>query len=195
VSDSQRTPVDEHRQTGGRSRAGEARTITRWTFDYRPLRRFVECRLPDGGRVLNVCAGKSKLNHDGEVVRIDADPERDADHHIRAGDLPGPVDGRFDAIVFDPPFDTDECDAEAPYATSIRADELVAALDAFRSLAAPGAVVIALGWNSWGMRSAPEFERDETTLFCRGPCLRDLIVAVDRRMSAAIGGTDGGDGA
>jgi len=54
---------------GGRDRDGNARTLGRWTFQYEPARELVESLL--AGRVLNACAGKTKLRHDGGIVRND----------------------------------------------------------------------------------------------------------------------------
>src|SRR6056297_1529565 len=52
----------------------------RWTFQSNKIREWVEERLQ--GRVLNACAGRTKLVHDGEIVRNDIDEERDADLHV-----------------------------------------------------------------------------------------------------------------
>lgn len=54
--------------------------LSRWTFQYAPARRIVEEYIH--GRTMNTCAGKTKLQHHGEIVGTDLNPERDADTHL-----------------------------------------------------------------------------------------------------------------
>lgn len=51
----------------------------RWTFSAAKIRAWVEQYLD--GRVLNACAGPTKLGH-SPVHRNDIDPEIDADTHV-----------------------------------------------------------------------------------------------------------------
>lgn len=175
-------PVDEIVSNGGRNADGSPRMLSRWTFQYKPARRLVEEHLD--GRVLNACAGKTKLNHDGEIHRNDLNPERDADTHLDVVDLGehfGPQS--FDTVVFDPPFDQKQ--AEDKY-DGLHASDVYTALGIFNELVRPGGKVICFGWNSWGMRSFAAFERIETVLLQRGPIHRDFIVTVDQRTSASL---------
>jgi hypothetical protein len=89
----------------------------------------------------------------------------------------------FDTILFDPPFD--EKQAETKY-DGLHAMDVYAALEQFNELVAVGGHVVTFGWNSWGMRSFPAFERVETRLLQRGPIHRDVIVTVDRRTSGSL---------
>ncbi len=169
---------------GGRDSDGSARMLSRWTFEYTPARDIVREHM--GGRVLNACAGKTKLQHDGEIIRNDLNPERDADTHHCVTEIADHFDAQsFDTVIFDPPFD--EKQAETKY-DGLHAMDVYAALEQFNELVGDGGKVITFGWNSWGMRSFPAFEREETTLLQRGPIHRDVIVTVDRRTSATIGG-------
>jgi len=171
---------------GGRNRDGSPRMLSRWTFQYAPAREIVEKYLT--GRVLNACAGETKLNYDGEIVRNDINPERDADTHHDVANITDHFDAQsFDVVIFDPPFD--EKQAETKY-DGMHAKDVYAALREFNELVRPGGIVMCFGWNSWGMRSFPAFERVETTLLQRGPIHRDVIVTVDRRTSTSV--TDGG---
>lgn len=173
-------------RNGGTTRDGSKRVFGRWTFEYAPAREFVEERL--SGRVLNACAGKSRLDHDGEIVRNDLNPERDAELHVDVCEIADHFDPQsFATVVFDPPFD--DLQAADKY-DSFRADSVLAAFEQFARLVEPDGAVITFGWNSWGMRSHPSFEREETVLFQRGPVKRDVIATVDRRTSGAI--SDGG---
>lgn len=174
--------ITETIPNGGRDRDGSHRTLGRWTFEYSPAREFAEDRLRR--RVLNACAGKTKLDHPGEIVRNDLNPLREADYHYDVVDIArhfGPQS--FDTIVFDPPFD--DLQANDKY-DGLRADDVLAAFDEFAELIRPMGSVITFGWNSWGMSSHGCFEREETVLFQRGPCLRDVIATVDRRTTGSI---------
>jgi len=174
---------------GGRDRDGNARTLGRWTFQYEPARELVESLL--AGRVLNACAGKTKLRHDGEIVRNDLNPERDAGTHHNVEEIAEHFPPQsFDTVVFDPPFDDTQA---ADKYDGIHAKNIYAALEAFETLVRPGGRVVTFGWNSWGMKSFSAFEREATHLLQRGPVLRDVIVTVDRRTTHALGGGLGGD--
>lgn len=164
-------------RNGGTNSDGSKRVFGRWTFEYKPAREFVESRL--SGRVLNACAGKTRLDHDGEIVRNDLNSEMDADLHADVAELADHFEPRsFDTVVFDPPYD--DLQAEDKY-DSLRADSVLQAFGQFAELVRPGGVVITFGWNSWGMRSHEVFDREETVLFQRGPVKRDVIASVDRR--------------
>ncbi len=154
----------------------------RWTFEYPPARRFVQQRLR--GDVLNACAGRVRLCHDGAVHRNDLNPEIDADTHVDVANITEEFTPEsFDTVVFDPPYD--DLQAADKY-DSLRADDVLAAFDGFGQLLRPGGRVLSFGWNSWGMTSVPAFEREETVLFQRGPCKRDVIATVDRRTAESI---------
>jgi hypothetical protein len=184
----ERETVSEIVSNGGRDADGSPRMLSRWTFQYTPARRFVQKRLE--GRVLNACAGRTELNHDGEIVRNDLNPETDADTHHDVCELPQHFDSEsFDTVVFDPPFD--EKQAETKY-DGLHAMDVYAALEGFEEIVRPAGVVICFGWNSWGMRSFGAFEREETYLFQRGPIHRDVIATVDRRTSYSLA-SDGGN--
>lgn len=167
---------------GGRERDGTPRTLGRWTFEYTPARLLVEEHM--AGRVLNACAGKTKLDHDGEIVRNDLNPDRDADTHYDVASISDHFEaGSFDTIIFDPPFDDTQADDKYD---GLHAKDVYAAFRCFNELVRPGGKVITFGWNSWGMKTFPAFERDDVYLLQRGPCLRDVIVTVDRRTTQSL---------
>jgi hypothetical protein len=158
--------------------------LSRWTFQYTPAAEIVHEHIH--GRVLNACAGRTKLDYGGEIVRNDLNPEIDADLHLDVVDLAEHfVAGSFDSVIFDPPFD--ERNAETNY-DGMHAGEVYAAYHAFNELVRPGGTVLAFGWSSWGMRSFGAFERVDTVLLQRGPIHRDVIVTVDRRTLGSLAG-------
>ena len=76
---------------------------SKWTFEDAPVHDW--CVSHCKGKVLNVCAGKTKLQYEGEVVRNDINTEIPADTHVDVHQLPE-IHGKdsFDTIVFDPPW-------------------------------------------------------------------------------------------
>jgi len=167
---------------GGRDADGSARMLSRWTFQYTPAREIVEEYL--SGRVLNACAGKTELEHDGEIVRNDLNPERNANTRHDVAEIAEHFETQsFDTVIFDPPFD--EKQAETKY-DGLHAKDVYSALRGFNELVRPGGHVVTFGWNSWGMRSFDAFERVETVLLQRGPIHRDVIVTVDRREAHSL---------
>lgn len=174
--------VSRVEHNGGTNKDGSKRVFGRWTFEYEPARTFAEhyCK----GRVLNACAGRTKLDHDGEIIRNDLNPDRDADYHLDVASIASHFDpASFDTVIFDPPFD--DLQAADKY-DSLRADSVLAAFEQFARLLRADGVVVTFGWNSWGMRSHSAFDREETVLFQRGPVKRDVIGTVDRRTSGCI---------
>jgi len=105
----EREEPDEIISNGGRNSDGSPRMLSRWTLEYGPARRIVGEYIH--GRTLNACAGKTKLQHDGEIVRNDLDPKRDADTHLDVAEIADHFEPRsFDTVIFDPPFDQKQAD-------------------------------------------------------------------------------------
>ena len=176
-------------RNGGTTSDGTKQVFGRWTFEYPRAREFVEQRLQ--GRVLNACAGRVRLSHNSEIVRNDLNPEADADLHADVSEIAGHFEPMsFDTVVFDPPYD--DIQAADKY-DSLRADGVLNAFKQFNQLVRPRGAVITFGWNSWGMRSHDSFEREETALFQRGPCKRDVIATVDRRVNGSLEQYQDGD--
>jgi hypothetical protein len=181
---SKRHTIDnpEIKSNGGRDSDGSASMLGRWTFEYTPARNILREEMH--GRTLNACAGKTELNHDSEIVRNDMNPERSAEYHIDVTEIADHFQPQsFDTVIFDPPFD--EKQAQTKY-DGMHAGDVYAAFEQFNQLVRAGGTVICFGWNSWGMRSFPAFERTRTTLLQRGPIHRDVIVTVDRRMQEVL---------
>lgn len=76
---------------------------SRWTFESPAVRKWVEMHLD--GRVLNACAGKTKLSHNARIYRNDLNKSIDADTHIDVAELSASYPKcHFDTIIFDPPW-------------------------------------------------------------------------------------------
>lgn len=171
---------------GGRNRDGSPSFIGPWTFQCDQVRRVVEDALT--GRVLNACAGKTKLNHSGEIVRNDLNPERDADHHVDVGTIDELFEpDTFDTVVFDPPFDQGQADE---HYESMHARQLVPARKKLIELVRPGGVFVELGWNLQSASEQRGWGRDALHIFDRGPTLQPVFLTVDRNHQRRL--TDGG---
>jgi tRNA G10 N-methylase Trm11 len=74
--------------------------LRRYTFDSPKIKKWVEDRAK--GKVLNLFAGKNKLNLD--EIRNDIDKTMIADFHKDAVDFVKECKGKFDTIILDPPY-------------------------------------------------------------------------------------------
>lgn len=73
------------------------------TFSATKIKDWVEQNLT--GRVLNACAGETRLNHGNEIIQNDIDPGRDADLHHDVTDLDEVLEtASIDTVVYDPPY-------------------------------------------------------------------------------------------
>ncbi|KZX46262.1 hypothetical protein [Haloarcula sp. K1] len=104
-------------QTQSSARVGEdvdtqffsVQPFSRWTFEDATIRAWVESHFESGDRILNACAGATKLTPPpgGDIVRNDTNPDRDADYHRDVAELAAIPDFQaddFDVIIFDPPW-------------------------------------------------------------------------------------------
>lgn len=83
--------------------------FSRWTFEDETIRRWVESHFEPGDKILNACAGETKLTAppNGRIVRNDVNEERDADYHRDVATLAAVPEfdpSEFDLIIFDPPW-------------------------------------------------------------------------------------------
>lgn len=166
---------------GGKHPDGTPISIGPWTFECPQVRRVVEAYL--SGRVLNACAGKTRLTYSGEVHRNDIDPERDADTHHDVAELDEHLESEsYDTIVFDPPFDPDQA-AEHYNGHKVGrgpSGGIWKARDALANLTAPGGRVLSFGWNSVGLQARDDFDREAVHLFQRIQ-KPDVVLVVDRK--------------
>lgn len=192
----------ERVKIGGKTEDGDAVHLSPWTFEVPQIRELVEWWLR--GEVLNACAGKTKLDHDGAVVRNDIDESRDVDTHYDVRDLDEHFDlDRFDTVVFDPPY-TKEM-AERHYDGN-HIGRTWEPRGAIANVTAPGGHVLTFGYNSDGLEGWDGWER-VATYYIRTPNWsgNDIALSVDRKGgSAPVAGevpelteqttlTDGGD--
>lgn len=176
----QQVPFALH-EIGGKHPDGTPIALGPWTFEAPQVRRVVEAYL--SGRVLNACAGKTRLRHKGEVHRNDIDVDRDADTHHDVTELDDCLEiSAWDTVVFDPPFDEEQAEEHYNGHTVGRGPSggLWAARDALARLTAPGGRVLSIGWNSVGLGYKDQFEREAVHLFQRIQ-KPDVVLVVDRK--------------
>lgn len=185
----QRVPFALH-TIGGKHPDGTPISLGPWTFECPQVRRVVESYLE--GRVLNACAGKTKLQHE-PVHRNDLDERRDADTHHDVTELDRHLPAEcFDVCAFDPPFDPDQAAEHYDGHKVGRGPSggIWKARDALARLTAPGGRVLSIGWNSVGLQYKDGFERETVHLFQRVQ-KPDVVLVVDRKIQLHLV-TDGG---
>lgn len=180
-------PIYMH-NVGGKEPSGKPTRIGKWTFGTKMVREVVLDNVH--GRVLNACAGETKLEKRGcEFVRNDIDEEADADYHYDVREINQHFDGEsFDSAILDPPFDPGR--GEELY-KGMHASGYIDARTAVGELIRPGGTVVELGWNSYGMSDKDGWERVEHHLY-RQPFKGDVHLVVDRKINQT---TLFGDGA
>lgn len=167
---------------GGRHPDGTPITIGPWTFETPQVRDVVEGYLRPGGRVLNACAGETRLDHDGPVHRNDVDERRPADTHHDVRELDRHLAGeQFDIVVFDPPWSGEQADEHYDSHRVGRGPSggIWEAREALAELTAPGGLVLSLGFDTTGLRTVDGFERVAMHVFSRIQKPTDAILVVD----------------
>ena len=149
----------------------------KWTFKSKKIRQWVEARLT--GRVLNACAGKTKLTHDDRIIRNDIDEDREADLHVDVCQIADHFEaGSFDTIVYDPPFSSYQSNTE--YDGKTVGDEALAKRQ-FDELLADGGKVIQFGFTTTNMPTSLGYERKEVAVWnTLGRC-NDYLSTVDKK--------------
>lgn len=156
--------------------------VPRWTFQNSAVRDWVEGWL--SGRVLNACAGRSELDHSGEIVRNDADESIAADLHVDVAELRHHFDpSSFDVVVFDPPYSL--------YQSNLRYNgrqvgHARVAKEGFDYLLKPGGVVIELGYSGSCMPRRLNYERVERCWFNTLGRTKDVLGSVDRKTQRTL---------
>jgi hypothetical protein len=174
---------------GGKEPDGKPACIGRWTFQTQKVRKEVESHLR--GRVLNACAGKTKLRTEAvdEIVRNDINEDRDADTHFDVCEIAGHFDEKFDVVVFDPPFDQKQADE---LYSGMHARDVGEARKQLAELVTIGGTIVELGWSMWGAADYFDgWDRDETHVFRRGiPDRPPVFVTVDTKRQMTLSGDD-----
>lgn len=169
-------------KVGGKEPDGTPTRLGKWTFGTKMVRDVVLDRVH--GRVLNACAGKTKLDKRGcDFVRNDDNEEIDADHHydVRILDWMLPWKS-FDSAILDPPFDPGRA---AKLYEGWHGAEYSTARDVVGNIVRPGGTVVELGWNSYGLGDKDGWEREAWYVYPQASFKGDVHLTVDRRINQA----------
>ena len=147
----------------------------KWTFQDPNVREWVERRLR--GRVLNLCAGKTQLDHTDEIVRNDLDESIDADLHVDAGEISAHVEpASFQTAIFDPPFSVFQANRTYEGETVGYDRRIKEEID---EVLEPGGRVLQFGYTSTAMPSDLGYRRAEVVVFNTYGRMNDIIGTLD----------------
>ena len=146
----------------------------KYTFEQVDLRKWTEKWAE--GKVLNLFAGKTKLNLD--EVRVDINIDMPADYYMDAYDFLKEWDYyKFDTIIFDPPYNLRKSREkyDGKYFGSLQKikNEMVRVLK-------PGGLIIHYGYDSVGLGRSRGFEKIAICLVCHNGDHNDTICLVER---------------
>lgn len=136
--------------------------LRRYTFDSPKIRKWVESRAK--GKVLNLFAGKNKLNLD--EIRNDVDKTMDADYFKDALDFVREWKGEnFDTIILDPPYSYRKS-MEMYNGNKNSRFKLIA--DEIPRILKDNGIVISFGYHSTFLGKKRNFKLNELYVFAHG---------------------------
>jgi len=147
----------------------------KYTFQAPLIKKFVEERCK--GKVLNLFAGKVKLNVN--EVRVDIDTNCPADYHMDAFEFVKMAiekEWKFDTIILDPPYNYRKAREKYGGRYIGKFTKLKRLIPRILNL---NGIVITFGFNSGGMQS-PAFKKEEIALIYHGGDHNDTIIVVER---------------
>lgn len=147
--------------------------LHRYTFQVRPIKQWVEsnCR----GYVLNLFAGKTKLNLD--EIRNDLDPEAYSHYKLDALEFVRSWEGeKFDTIILDPPYAYRK---SMEIYKGIKCSPFRQLKDAIPSILKKGGKVITFGYHSNTFGINRGFTVHKIALFSHGGAIHDTIASVE----------------
>ena len=149
--------------------------LRRYTFESPKIKQWVEDR--SGGKVLNLFAGKTKLNLD--EVRNDIDETMLADYNKDALDFVRGWEGeKFDTIMLDPPYSYRK--SMEMYKGNLNSRFKLIADEIPRILNEDG-VVISFGYHSTFMGNTRKFRLKELCVFAHGGAQHCTIGIIEER--------------
>ncbi len=150
----------------------------KWTFEQPKLKKWVEswCK----GKVLNLFAGKTKLNVD--ELRVDLGGEFYPDYQIGAEEFVKTWKGnKFDTIVLDPPYNLRK--SREKY-NGIYIGSFTKIKKLLSPMLNDNGIIITLGYDSVGMGKG--FEKIAICLVCHSGDHNDTIVTIERKVNRCI---------
>lgn len=132
------------------------------TFSAKKIRSWVEQHLH--GRVLNACAGETRLAHGSEIVRNDICPDREADVHHDVTDLGHELEqSSFSVILYDPPYS--EYQARETYSIEAGLPDRKEVAESLNQLLKPGGIIIQWGFSTTPLPLYDGYTTDEVAIW------------------------------
>ena len=146
--------------------------LNKYTFSIKPIKEWVEEN--STGKVLNLFAGKTKLNLD--ETRVDADETMVADYYMDALDFIQQCKDKFDTIILDPPYAYRKSMEMYNGHKASRFNELK---DGLSNLLNENGRVITFGYHSVSMGRSRGFFQEKILLLSHGGAIHDTIAVVE----------------
>lgn len=153
--------------------------LHKYTFSMKPIRRWVEVH--SKGKVLNLFAGKTKLNLD--EFRVDLDTTMNADAYMDAHEFINQCNNKFDTIILDPPY---------AYRKSMemynghKASKFNQIKDLIPKILNEDGIVITFGYHSVSMGKKRNFQQEKILLMSHGGAIHDTIAVVESLMQVKL---------
>jgi hypothetical protein len=121
-------------------------------------------------------------------ITNDHNPKRKAKYHMEAQDFAEMLDGKYDGVLFDPPYSYRQV-SEHYRVAGKKATQMDTSTQFYNRVMNPlspkikiGGIAISFGWNSNGFGLSRGFEKIEILLVAHGGHHNDTIVTVERKI-------------
>ena len=148
----------------------------KWTFQPPKIKNMVEAEIE--GLVLNLFAGKTKLDHDGEIIRVDQDEEKDADYNMSALDFLAQDDREYDTVVLDPPYNVRK--SREKYEDGYMGN-FTRIKNKVKDKISPSGKVITFGYATTGMAKTRGFKKHRAYIINHKGDHNDTLCIVERK--------------
>lgn len=147
--------------------------IKRWTFEAPKTRQWVEGQCI--GRVLNLFAGKQRL--DVDELRVDLSGEWEPDIVLDGREFVHTTKERFNTVILDPPYTYRK--AKEKYHGKWTGP-LPVIRDGLQRILSPAHTIITLGYETSGMgKKRGDYEKTALCCVCHGGEMRDTLILVE----------------
>jgi len=147
--------------------------LNKYTFKIKPIREWVENN--SNGKVLNLFAGKIKLDLD--EYRIDIDETMIADWYGDACDFIRQSKDKFDTIILDPPYSYRK---SMEMYNGHKASRFNQVKDLIPNILNENGKVITFGYHSVSMGKKRGFEQTKILLISHGGAIHDTIATIEQ---------------
>lgn len=155
-----------------------------WTFTIHPIRVLLNKYVGDGKGWVDPFAG----NNSPAEFTNDHNPERKAKYHLEAIDFCIKLNGRYEGILFDPPYSFTQVKKhyEKLGQKATRENTSVAFYEKVKSAMCekikPGGYAISFGWNTNGFGKRRGFKIVEIMAVAHGGSRNDTLCVVEKKL-------------